>query len=93
MNNKSMKSLREAMKIKSKSTLSLYSPTRCPICLASYDTGEEIAWSKNEECHHAFHLECIMGWLMDHDSCPMCRLNYLDVKGVEDVEVDESENV
>lgn len=35
--------------------------------------GEDICWSKNETCPHAFHVQCITLWLMNHDDCPMCR--------------------
>lgn len=56
---------------------SLYSPKSCPICLEEYKVGEEIAWSKNDQCAHAFHLDCALDWLMDHDECPVCREGYL----------------
>jgi len=56
---------------------SLYSPKSCPICLEEYKAGDEIAWSKNNECPHAFHLDCMINWLMDHDECPLCRADYL----------------
>ena len=56
---------------------SIYSPKSCPICLEEYKVGDEIAWSKNNECPHAFHLDCMINWLMDHDECPLCRADYL----------------
>ncbi len=56
---------------------SLYSPKICPICLEEYKVGEEIAWSNNHECPHAFHLDCILDWLMENDDCPLCRGKYL----------------
>jgi hypothetical protein len=59
------------------STSSLYSPKTCPICLEDYKVDDDIAWSNNEECPHAFHLDCIMGWLMENDDCPLCRADYL----------------
>lgn len=61
------------------STASLYSPRACPICLESYKEGDEIAWSHNEQCFHAFHLSCIVDWLIKHDLCPMCQVNYLNM--------------
>ena len=75
----SMRSLRSAMGIQNESTSSLYSPKVCPICMETYKVGEEIAWSKNEDCCHAFHLDCISEWLMDNDDCPMCRRAFLEV--------------
>lgn len=66
------------------SASSLYSPSTCPICIESFKKGEEIAWSFNEKCHHAFHLECISDWLMSHDECPMCRLDFLNIDASEE---------
>lgn len=66
------------------STSSLfYSAKECPICLDTYKIGDDIAWSKNEECHHAFHLDCVMSWLMENDNCPLCRADYLMKNGAE----------
>ena len=56
---------------------SMYSPKSCPICCEDYVKGDDVAWSKNEECCHAFHTDCIVPWLMDHDDCPMCRCVYV----------------
>ena len=64
-----------------KTTSSLYSPQTCPICCEDYEVGDDIAWSKNEECHHAYHVECILEWLMDNKDCPMCRSNFLTANG------------
>lgn len=55
----------------------LNNPRICPICCEEYETGDDIAWSKNEECCHAYHTYCILPWLMDHSDCPMCRNDYL----------------
>ena len=73
----SIRSTRNAMNFKVASTSSLSSPKSCPICMESYKAGDEIAWSKNEHCVHAFHLDCIVSWLMSNNDCPMCRLDYL----------------
>ena len=73
----STRSIRNAMNFKVASTSSLPSPKSCPICMEPYKAGDEIAWSKNEHCVHAFHLDCMMGWLMSNNDCPMCRQDYL----------------
>lgn len=86
INNKSMRSIRQSMNIKTESSLSIYSPTTCPICLEPYQTGDEIAWSSNKECPHAFHLDCIIKWLMDNTKCPMCRSKYLNLTNRRDEE-------
>ena len=55
----------------------LYNPRMCPICCEEYEKGDDIAWSKNEDCVHAYHTDCIVPWLLEHSDCPMCRNDYL----------------
>jgi hypothetical protein len=52
-------------------------PTECDICLLDYEVGEEVAWSNNEGCIHAFHKECITDWLLRNPRCPLCRRDYV----------------
>lgn len=49
----------------------------CPICWEGYKVGEKVCWSKNKQCSHAFHFDCMVTWLVDHDYCPLCRSPYL----------------
>ncbi len=49
----------------------------CAICRESYMDGDCIALSKNSNCPHAFHVHCITDWLMENESCPVCREDYL----------------
>ena len=51
----------------------------CVICLEDYTSGEEIVKSHNEKCHHYFHKDCMIDWLMKnkHEECPLCRAKYL----------------
>lgn len=56
---------------------SVYSTKTCPICVEDYKFGDDIAWSRNEKCYHAYHTSCILEWLMDHDDCPMCRQDFV----------------
>ena len=70
---------------------SLYSPKSCPICLEEYKVGDEIAWSKNEECPHAFHFDCILEWLLKHDECPLCRGDFLNAMEKENLAYPETE--
>eukprot|EP00979_Chaetoceros_neogracilis_P009524 scaffold2166_cov144-Chaetoceros_neogracile.AAC.2 len=56
----------------------LYSPKTCAICLEIYKVNDTVCWSANEACHHAYHFDCMMDWLMENDECPLCRENYLE---------------
>lgn len=74
-------SIRRALNIPSdrSSSSTLYSPKSCPICLEAYEVGDDIVWSKNEKCQHAFHLDCILEWLGENDGCPMCREDFCQI--------------
>ena len=50
----------------------------CPICFEEYKERDEICWSHNPQCRHAFHRSCAESWFLKHDECPCCRANYLD---------------
>eukprot|EP00934_Nitzschia_sp_Nitz4_P000412 Nitzschia sp. Nitz4//scaffold17_size182527//88045//89019//NITZ4_001854-RA/size182527-snap-gene-0.280-mRNA-1//1//CDS//3329539340//412//frame0 len=56
-------------------------PWVCSICLAEYEVGDKITWSKNPLCFHVFHHECIEQWLYKHDECPLCREDFFDSRG------------
>ena len=43
---------------------SMYSPKSCAICIQTYKDGDDICWSRNDKCHHAYHLNCMVKWLM-----------------------------
>ena len=49
----------------------------CTICLESLEAGEEVSWSRNLECNHCYHKDCISMWLIKHNECPVCRNDYL----------------
>lgn len=55
-----------------------YSHWTCPICMEPYESGDMICWSRNENCPHAFHLECKVGYLLNTDECILCRNNFLN---------------
>lgn len=60
----------------------------CPICLEEYVAGDNVSWSRHQNCRHAFHKTCIEGWLKQLDRegfCPFCRGPYLN-------KLDENEN-
>ncbi|GFH47497.1 hypothetical protein CTEN210_03972 [Chaetoceros tenuissimus] len=51
----------------------------CAICCDNYEEGDDIAYSRNQECPHFYHVECILEWLMrdNNDDCPLCRSAFL----------------
>ena len=50
-------------------------PSACAICLCPYEVGDEVTWSPEEVCQHAFHRDCIVSWLAKKSEhlCPCCR--------------------
>ena len=56
-------------------------PNCCAICLSDYEVGDQVVWSSNQECPHAFHQECILDWLIKMQPatpCPCCRQEFAD---------------
>merc|ERR1711933_583864 len=43
----------------------------CSVCMCEFEKGEEMG---QLECGHTFHKECIVEWLQNEPSCPMCRV-------------------
>lgn len=49
----------------------------CDICIMDYEIGDVVASSRNTDCGHIFHKDCILEWLQKKQTCPCCRRNYL----------------
>ena len=49
----------------------------CPICLDDFRQGDRISSSSTGQCHHTFHRDCILDWLLTDDTCPCCRQNFV----------------
>ncbi|KAF7455804.1 zinc finger, C3HC4 type (RING finger) domain-containing protein [Cryptosporidium felis] len=47
----------------------------CVVCQEEYNIGDEVMRLSNDEevCHHIFHVNCLLPWLSQHNSCPVCR--------------------
>jgi hypothetical protein len=57
----------------------------CAVCLGSYSVGNEVVWSSNSKCAHAFHQECILEWLIKmqpETPCPCCRQEFTDLETI-----------
>ncbi len=42
----------------------------CTICIVEVERGSEVAVLP---CKHWFHAECVVMWLKEHNTCPVCR--------------------
>ncbi|XP_072050849.1 E3 ubiquitin-protein ligase RNF181-like [Amphiura filiformis] len=46
------------------------SGNKCPVCLIPFQIGDKC---KELPCKHQFHHRCILPWLKQTNSCPVCR--------------------
>lgn len=63
-------------------------PASCAICLCGYEPGDDVTYSPNVACQHAFHTECIKAWMVKKEQplCPCCRQEFCTLAPVgEDV--------
>ncbi|VEU23669.1 DEKNAAC104888 [Brettanomyces naardenensis] len=47
---------------------------RCPICMIEYEDGDP---GRKLKCKHAFHRACVDEWLVNDNTCPICRAKAL----------------
>lgn len=63
------------------------SERQCPICICEFEIGDELCYSRNTKCPHMFHHSCMSEWLIKHNVCPLCRVDYLDISDDSNTEV------
>nr|XP_032812584.1 RING finger protein 150-like [Petromyzon marinus] len=51
----------------------------CAVCIEEYKPSEVV---RILPCKHMFHKTCVDPWLVDHRTCPMCKLNILKALGI-----------
>ncbi|KAI0222632.1 hypothetical protein LSAT2_026123 [Lamellibrachia satsuma] len=42
----------------------------CPVCLEEFAVNDKVAVT---QCNHAFHSSCLMPWLFENTTCPLCK--------------------
>lgn len=47
-----------------------FNQTNCVICLEDFENGEILY---NLSCEHAFHRNCMSTYLLENETCPVCR--------------------
>ncbi|XP_072040041.1 RING finger protein 150-like isoform X2 [Amphiura filiformis] len=56
----------------------------CPICLETYTSSDCI---RILPCKHYYHKNCVDQWLIEHRTCPMCKLNILKALGYQHLSI------
>ena len=55
--------------VRNRSSPDIATKKDCPICFETLTTNNAVALA----CAHSFHPQCIRPWVMENNSCPVCR--------------------
>nr|XP_046175670.1 RING finger protein 150 [Oncorhynchus gorbuscha] len=51
----------------------------CAVCIEGYKPNDVV---RILPCRHLFHKNCVDPWLLDHRTCPMCKIDILKALGI-----------
>nr|XP_023683464.1 RING finger protein 150-like [Paramormyrops kingsleyae] len=51
----------------------------CAVCIEGYRPNDVV---RILPCRHLFHKSCVDPWLLEHRTCPMCKINILKALGI-----------
>ncbi|XP_021734292.1 probable E3 ubiquitin-protein ligase RHC1A [Chenopodium quinoa] len=60
----------DAMPIVKITRAHIQTDSHCPVCKDQFELGTE---ARQMPCNHMYHSDCIVPWLVQHNSCPVCR--------------------